>query len=68
MTPPSFTSSNTTKDPENFTNKIRKGIQASWAYFEKTFLGRFSPQKLKEDKVREFLTLKQDYLSVHEYG
>jgi len=41
---------------------------ASWACFEEAFLGRFFPRELKEAKVWEFLTLKQDSLSVHEYG
>ena len=29
---------------------------------------RFFPRELKKEKVREFLTLKQDFLSIHEYG
>ncbi|WMV38186.1 hypothetical protein MTR67_031571 [Solanum verrucosum] len=41
---------------------------ASWACFEEAFLGRFIPRELKEAKVWEFLTLKQDSLSVHEYN
>ncbi|XP_049394787.1 uncharacterized protein LOC125859106 [Solanum stenotomum] len=41
---------------------------ASWACFEETFFGCFFPRELKEAKVREFLTLKQESLSVHEYG
>ncbi|KAK4726700.1 hypothetical protein R3W88_031617 [Solanum pinnatisectum] len=41
---------------------------ASWACFEEAFLGHFFPRELKKAKVREFLTLKQDSLSVHEYG
>ena len=40
----------------------------SQAYFEESFLGRFFPWELKETKVREFLKLKKDSLSVHEYG
>ncbi|KAH0776360.1 hypothetical protein KY290_007771 [Solanum tuberosum] len=40
----------------------------SWACFEEAFLGRFFPRELKEAKVREFLTPKQDSLSVHKYG
>ena len=39
----------------------------SWIYFEEAFLGRLFPQKLKEAKVWEFLTLKKDSMSVHEY-
>ncbi|KAH0728063.1 hypothetical protein KY284_003928 [Solanum tuberosum] len=41
---------------------------ASWVCFEEAFLGSFFPRELKEAKVRKFLTLKQDSLSVHEYG
>ncbi|KAH0715889.1 hypothetical protein KY284_008794 [Solanum tuberosum] len=41
---------------------------ANRACFEEAFLGSFFPRKLKEAKVREFFTLKQDFLSVHEYG
>jgi len=40
----------------------------SWVVFESAFLGRFFPCALREAKVREFLTLKQDLLSVHEYS
>ena len=32
------------------------------------FLGYFFNRELEEEKVGEFLTLKQDSLSVHEYG
>ncbi|KAH0755813.1 hypothetical protein KY290_026083 [Solanum tuberosum] len=41
---------------------------ASWACFKEDFLGRFFPRELKEAKVQEFFTLKQDTLSVHEFG
>jgi len=49
-------------------NRAEDAPPASWAYFEEAFLGGFFPQALKEAKVREFLTLKKDSLSVHEYG
>ncbi|KAH0714755.1 hypothetical protein KY284_007660 [Solanum tuberosum] len=39
-----------------------------WALFEEAFLGCFFPCALREAKVREFLTLKQESLSVHEYS
>ena len=39
----------------------------SLACFEEAFLGSFFPRKLKETKLPEFLTLKQDLLSIHEY-
>ncbi|XP_015060542.1 uncharacterized protein LOC107006523 [Solanum pennellii] len=41
---------------------------ASWACFEKAFLRRFFPREMKEVKVREFVILKRNSLSVHEYG
>ena len=31
-------------------------------------MGHFFPQELKEAKIREFLTLKKNSLSVHDYG
>jgi len=39
-----------------------------WAVFEGAFMGRFFPRELREAKVREFLTLKQESMSVHEYS
>ncbi|KAK4729806.1 hypothetical protein R3W88_022794 [Solanum pinnatisectum] len=30
-------------------------------------MGRFFPGELREAKIREFLTLKQDSMSIHEY-
>ncbi|KAK4729912.1 hypothetical protein R3W88_022900 [Solanum pinnatisectum] len=74
MNPPSFTASSVTDDLENFVEELQKKNQAegaphvSWACFEEAFLGRFFPRELREAKVREFLTLKQDSLSVHEYS
>ena len=38
----------------------------SWVCFDKSFLGHFFPHEFKEAKVREFLTLKKDSLSVYE--
>ncbi|KAK4724851.1 hypothetical protein R3W88_027630 [Solanum pinnatisectum] len=48
--------------------RVEDAPPASWACFEEGFLGHFFPRELKEAKVREFLTLEQDSLSVHEYG
>ncbi|WMV40817.1 hypothetical protein MTR67_034202, partial [Solanum verrucosum] len=39
-----------------------------WAVFAKAFLGRFFRREIREAKVREFLTLKQESMSVHEYS
>lgn len=41
---------------------------ASSTCFKEAFQGCFFPRDLREAKVREFLTLKQDTLSVHKYG
>ncbi|KAK4727416.1 hypothetical protein R3W88_032333 [Solanum pinnatisectum] len=69
MNPLSFTGSSTTEDPENFMQELKKVFDVMHvADTERAFLGRFFPRELKEAKVREFLTLKQDSLSVHEYG
>ena len=35
---------------------------------EEAILRCFFPRELKEAKIREFFTLKQDSLSVHDYG
>ncbi|KAK4718245.1 hypothetical protein R3W88_016583 [Solanum pinnatisectum] len=40
----------------------------SWAVFESAFMRRFFPRELREAKVREFLTLKYESMSVHEYS
>ncbi|XP_049371101.1 uncharacterized protein LOC125836058 [Solanum verrucosum] len=70
MNPPSFTGSRTTNDPENFWKKGRAegAPPGSWVCFKEGFLWRFFPRELREAKVREFLTLKQDSLSFHEYS
>ncbi|XP_049394601.1 uncharacterized protein LOC125858861 [Solanum stenotomum] len=49
-------------------NRVEGAPPASWALFEEAFLGNFFPRELREEKVREFLTLKKDSLSVHEYS
>lgn len=41
--------------------------QPSCACFKEIFLGCFFPRELKEAKVSQFLTVKKDSLSVHEY-
>ena len=38
-----------------------------WACFEKAFLGRFIIIEMKESKLHELLSMKQDSLSVQEY-
>ncbi|KAH0728078.1 hypothetical protein KY284_003943 [Solanum tuberosum] len=48
--------------------RVENAPPASWAGFEEAFLGHFFPRELKDAKVREFLTLKQESLGVHEYS
>ena len=43
-------------------------LHPSWAFFKEALFGRFFPRELNELKVHEFLTLKHDCMSVHEYG
>ncbi|KAH0683182.1 hypothetical protein KY290_021771 [Solanum tuberosum] len=38
----------------------------SWAVFESALMGRFFPRGLREAKIREFLTLNPESMSVHE--
>ncbi|XP_049363602.1 uncharacterized protein LOC125828327 [Solanum verrucosum] len=40
----------------------------SWVVFKRAFVGRFFPRELREAKVREFLTLKKESISLHEYN
>jgi len=40
----------------------------NWAIFKSDFLGRFLPCELREAKVREFLNVKQESMSVHKYN
>ncbi|WMV32495.1 hypothetical protein MTR67_025880 [Solanum verrucosum] len=40
----------------------------SWAVFESAFMGRFFPRELREAKVKKYLTLNQESMSVHEYN
>ncbi|WMV30038.1 hypothetical protein MTR67_023423 [Solanum verrucosum] len=49
-------------------NRAEAGPLLSWAVFESAFLERFFPRELREDKVREFMNLKQEALSVQEYN
>jgi len=39
-----------------------------WDAFESAFMGHFFPRELREAKAREFLTLKQESMSVLEYS
>ena len=38
-----------------------------WGVFKMTFLERFSPLKLRERKMKEFINLRQGGMSVNEY-
>ncbi len=52
---------------EYFSRRFFPVELTSLNWFEEVFLGCFIPRELKEANVREFFTLKQDSLSVHEY-
>ena len=39
-----------------------------YVLFEEIFLRHFFPREFRKAKVREFLTLKQESMSVHEYS
>ncbi|KAH0725455.1 hypothetical protein KY284_001320 [Solanum tuberosum] len=49
-------------------NRVEDAPIVRWAVFEGVFLGCFFPRELREAKVREFLTLKKESMSVHEYN
>ena len=36
------------------------GVTITWELFKTTFLERFFPRDMREDKVEEFINLKQD--------
>ena len=40
----------------------------SWEIFKKSFLYRFSPRKMREAKVKEFINLNQGGMSVLDYS
>lgn len=48
-------------------NRAEGAPIVSWAVFEEASMGHLFPRELREAKVREFLTLKQESMSVHEY-
>ncbi|KAH0650376.1 hypothetical protein KY284_030288 [Solanum tuberosum] len=39
----------------------------SWAVFESALMGHFFPRELREAKIKEFLTLNLESMSVHKY-
>ncbi|WMV59177.1 hypothetical protein MTR67_052562 [Solanum verrucosum] len=49
-------------------NRVEGAPLVSWVVFEEAFLRNFFPRELREAKVREFLTLTQDSLSIHKYS
>ncbi|KAH0765295.1 hypothetical protein KY285_001166 [Solanum tuberosum] len=49
-------------------NRAEGAPLVSWALFEEAFLGHFFPRELREAKVQEFLTLKEESMSVNEYS
>jgi len=40
----------------------------SWVVFESALMGRFFPRELREAKIKEFLTLNPESMSVHKYS
>ena len=49
-------------------NRPNPELHPTWYEFEQAFLGRFFPQEKRNEKRREFLNLKQNNLSITEYG
>ncbi|XP_049375608.1 uncharacterized protein LOC125840688 [Solanum verrucosum] len=49
-------------------SRAEDALVLSWVVFKSAFLGSFFPRELREAKVWEFLSLKQDSLSLHEYS
>ncbi|XP_069150257.1 uncharacterized protein [Solanum lycopersicum] len=45
-----------------------RGGPLTWEIFKKAFLDRFFPREMWEDKVLEFINLRQGVMSVHEYS
>ncbi|WMV29199.1 hypothetical protein MTR67_022584 [Solanum verrucosum] len=49
-------------------SRAEGALVVSWTIFESAFLRRFFPRELREANVREFLNMKQESMSVHEYN
>ncbi|KAH0682694.1 hypothetical protein KY285_022193 [Solanum tuberosum] len=49
-------------------NRAEDAPIVSWAVFESPLMGAFFPRELREAKIREFLTLNLESMSVHEYS
>ena len=48
-------------------NRPLRGGPVTWEIFKATFLDRFFPREMREEKVVEFINLLQGGISVHEY-
>ncbi|KAK4733898.1 hypothetical protein R3W88_008159 [Solanum pinnatisectum] len=84
MNPPSFIGSSVHEDPENFIEELKKVFDMMHvadiesvelvAYQIKgiaricALMGHFFPRELREEKIREFLTLNLESMSAHEYN
>ncbi|WMV42214.1 hypothetical protein MTR67_035599, partial [Solanum verrucosum] len=77
MNPPDFIGSSVIEDPENFVEELQKVFEkirvegaliVSLAVFEENFLGCFFHREVREAMVRNFLNLKYEFMSVHEYN
>jgi len=49
-------------------NRAEDAPVVSWVVFESALMGRFFPRELREAKIKEFLTLNPESMSVHEYS
>ena len=49
-------------------NRAEDAPIVSWVVFESALMGRFFPRELREAKIKEFLTLNPESMSVHEYS
>lgn len=49
-------------------NRVENAPVASWVVFQSAFMGRLFPCELREENIKEFLTLNPESVSVHENG
>ncbi|KAG5614458.1 hypothetical protein H5410_014282 [Solanum commersonii] len=70
MNPPSFTGSSISENPENFIEELKRVFDVMHVseLERSSLMGRFFPRELYEAKIKEFLTLNTESMSVHEYS
>ena len=49
-------------------SRVLGGVLVKWELFKIEFLERFFTREMREDKVEEFISLKQGSLTVREYS